>query len=78
MTLELLISLLAIGTSACTLIGFAIARIKDHEETVRWMQQVDDKLEKHNGYAEMFANNTKDMSELKADIAYIRGQISKG
>ena len=70
-------STIAMLASLSTIIGFLIARRKDHVETVRWMQEVSDRLDNHNHYAKLFNDHTEDISEIKQDVAFIKGQIQK-
>ena len=70
-------STVAMLASLSTIIGFLIARRKDHDETVRWMQEVSDRLDNHNHYAKLFNDHTDDISEIKQDVAFIKGQIQK-
>lgn len=70
-------STIAMLASLSTIIGFLIARRKDHDETVRWMQEVSDRLDNHNHYAKMFNDHTDDISEIKQDVAFIKGQLQK-
>lgn len=70
-------STVAMLASLSTIIGFLIARRKDHDETVRWMQEVSDRLDNHNHYAKLFNDHTEDISEIKQDVAFIKGQIQK-
>lgn len=70
-------STIAMLASLSTIIGFLIARRKDHDETVRWMQEVSDRLDNHNHYAKMFNDHTNDISEIKQDVAFIKGQLQK-
>ena len=70
-------STIAMLASLSTIIGFLIARRKDHDETVRWMQEVSDRLDNHNHYAKLFNDHTEDISEIKQDVAFIKGQIQK-
>lgn len=55
---------------------------KEHEESVKEFQKVKDTLEEHgrlieshNHYAEMFRSCTKDISEVKEAVAFIKGQL---
>ena len=70
-------SVVAMLASLSTVIGFLIARRKDHDETVRWMQEVSDRLNQHNHYAKLFNEHTDDISEIKQDVAFIKGQLQK-
>ncbi len=70
-------STIAMLASLSTIIGFLIARRKDHDETVRWMQEVSDRLDHHNHYAKLFNDHTEDISEIKQDVAFIKGQLQK-
>jgi hypothetical protein len=75
--IAIITSTIAMLASLSTIIGFLIARRKDHDETVRWMQEVSDRLDNHNHYAKMFNEHTDDISEIKQDVAFIKGQLQK-
>ena len=75
--IAIITSTIAMLASLSTIIGFLIARRKDHDETVRWMQEVSDRLDNHNHYAKMFNDHTDDISEIKQDVAFIKGQLQK-
>lgn len=75
--IAIITSTIATLASLSTIIGFLIARRKDHDETVRWMQEVSDRLNNHNQYAKMFNEHTGDISEIKQDVAFIKGQLQK-
>lgn len=43
---------------------------------VNWrLNQIEKKLEIHNGYAEKFSQNTTDMALIKQDIKYIKEKL---
>lgn len=65
------------------------SRERERIENEAWRKTVDQSLEalketskeqgrrldSHNGYAQMFKENTKDMAEIRESVAYIKGTI---
>lgn len=70
-------------------VGGILSAILLHRKTVVLleyrMSEVEKKLDTHNGYSKLFADSTKEMAEMRQDIAvikttidFIRSEVEKG
>lgn len=80
--IDLLLSVLAIVGYFITFTKYAADRKADAERRAKESQKIEDALENltvrvdsHNHYAEMFAETKSEISEVKENVAFIRGKI---
>ena len=77
-------SVLSVLVSLTVIITFVINRRKEREDDAKWKQRVNDQLDQltervdsHNNYAELFNRYAKDIADTREDIAFIRGKLEK-
>lgn len=82
--ITLVVSILSALVSVTVLLNFVYTRQKEREDTIRWRKGVDDRLDaltkrvdSHNDYAKMFYSAKDELMNMKEDISFIRGQLSK-
>ena len=78
---EHLMPILAIIGYIITIAAFYLNQKKEHDETIRKLQRIEDtqaehgrRLDDHNHYAELFTDTKDDIAEIKATVAYIKGK----
>lgn len=76
MTAEMLIALGAFITGIASLVSAILLNRKTMVLLEYRLQQVEKKLDSHNGYAEKFAKSTEELAEIKTDIAVIKTTLS--
>lgn len=79
---DTLLFVFAVLSYIITFITFYKNQKKEHDETIRKLQKIEDtqaehgrRLDDHNHYAELFAQSSENNAKIQADVAYIKGKL---